>query len=149
MKPPTQIEISDTTYDERASVTEPRYLRGPDPTICKPRQCSGCGKPIHCGDTMIIPHTNEYVHNHRNRAWHPKRPDGTRCGPVGRLATYHCSQACYWRKLRARRREERARDIICRSCGGIFRSMRRDAHYCSGACRQDAYRMRKEGNSYR
>ena len=65
-------------------------------------------------------------------------------GPTGSHRVYHCSTACYWRQLRARRREERTRTVICEACGGKFQTPRRDARYCCAACRQDAYRRRKE-----
>jgi len=71
-------------------------------------------------------------------SWHPG------CGPTGRRLIYYCSTACYRRRLRARRREERTREVICDGCGGVFQSTRRDARYCSGGCRQDAYRRRLE-----
>jgi hypothetical protein len=77
--------------------------------------------------------SKRYVARHANCA-----------GPTGWHRVYHCSTACYLRQLRARHRKERMRDVICGSCGGKFQTLRRDARYCSGACRQDAYRRRKE-----
>jgi hypothetical protein len=35
--------------------------------------------------------------------------------------------------------------IACSVCGEKFTASRGDARYCSNACRQDAYRKRKEG----
>jgi hypothetical protein len=43
------------------------------------------------------------------------------------------------------RQSVRVRNMICPSCGGVFRPTRGDARYCSGACRQDAHRLRKAG----
>lgn len=42
----------------------------------------------------------------------------------------------------ATRRVERA-DLVCEACGEWFEAARRDAIYCSSACRQRAYRERK------
>ncbi len=71
------------------------------------------------------------------RLWHPG------CGPTGRHFSYHCSKACYWRQLRARRRTERDK-VACAACGEMFVPKRADARYCSHACRQSAYRKRHE-----
>jgi ribosomal protein S27AE len=35
-----------------------------------------------------------------------------------------------------------ARQGVCPSCGTVFQAARSDAVYCSGACRQAAYRRR-------
>jgi hypothetical protein len=51
-----------------------------------------------------------------------------------------CSNRCYQRELRARRRE-RARGW-CASCGKSFKPKRKDGRYCSPACKQRAYRSR-------
>ncbi len=95
-----------------------------------------CGKPLVCGELVIVP-------------WRTDRPNVGTCHPgcapkTGWRRIYHCSTACYWRQYRARRKEERTRKVICKSCGGAFLTTRRDARYCSGACRQDGYRLRKE-----
>jgi hypothetical protein len=103
---------------------------------CEPQHhCRGCGKPVLCGEDIVVPWRSgrRYVVRHAD------------CdGPTGWRRVYHCSTACYWRQLRARRREERSRSVICESCGGTFQAPRRGARYCSGSCRQDAYRRRRE-----
>jgi hypothetical protein len=86
-----------------------------------------------CGDEYRVPY---HDNSPRYKAWHLD------CGGTGFYRVYYCTQACYRRQLRARHRAERERTVICRSCGGAFGSTRRDARYCSGACRQDAYRQR-------
>ena len=50
-----------------------------------------------------------------------------------------CCNACYRTALRKQRRIKRRE---CANCGCDFRSPRVDARFCSGACRQDAYRKR-------
>ena len=103
---------------------------------CEPQHhCRGCGKPVLCGEDIVVPWRSgrRYVVRHADRD-----------GPTGWRRVYHCSTACYWRQLRARRREERSRSVICESCGGTFQAPRRGARYCSGSCRQDAYRRRRE-----
>jgi hypothetical protein len=119
--------------ENHADVTPMRSRTSIHPD-CNPHQhCCRCGKLILCGEDIIIPWRGG-----RRVFWHPG------CGPTGWPRIYHCSTACYWRQLRARRREERTREVICESCGGKFQTLRHDARYCSSACRQDAYRQRKE-----
>lgn len=55
-----------------------------------------------------------------------------------------CSDRCYNRKLRARRRAM-AR-ATCLRCSSSFTPKRKDACYCSGACKQAAYRERSDGH---
>lgn len=33
--------------------------------------------------------------------------------------------------------------IVCESCGTVFQAVRKDARFCSNACRQAAYRRRR------
>lgn len=57
-----------------------------------------------------------------------------------------CSERCRW-TLYNRERDRRAavaREKICESCGEKFSTTRSDAKTCSPACRQRAYRDRKE-----
>jgi hypothetical protein len=103
---------------------------------CKPRHhCHVCGKPIVCGDNVVVPY---HASSPRYRARHAECS-----GDTGWHRVYHCSTACYWRQLRARRRKERMRTIACKACGGTFQTLHRDARFCSKACRQYAYRRRK------
>jgi DNA-directed RNA polymerase subunit RPC12/RpoP len=51
-----------------------------------------------------------------------------------------CSNRCAQRE---RRRRNRSRSmIVCTGCGKAFLPKRRDAKFCSNACRQRAYRLR-------
>jgi hypothetical protein len=66
------------------------------------------------------------------------------------MAAHLSLAACYWRQLRARRREERMlRKVTCEGCGGTFQPSRSDALYCSPACRQAAYREHKRAERER
>jgi hypothetical protein len=65
------------------------------------------------------------------------------CADCGDRSTLNGSlglcQRCYARELRRRkRRKTRA----CSSCGTEFVTTRRDARFCSDACRQRAFRQR-------
>jgi hypothetical protein len=102
---------------------------------CRPNaQCIVCRQPIRCGDAIVTP-------------WRRRPGSGDRhrdCpGKTGWFRIYHCSTACYWRQLRAQRRQERMRTVVCQSCGGEFQALRREARTCSPACRQETYRQRE------
>jgi hypothetical protein len=56
-------------------------------------------------------------------------------------ATKVCSSRCYQRNLRARHRAQAFE--TCLACGSNFAPKRKDARYCSGACKQSAFRKRK------
>lgn len=58
-----------------------------------------------------------------------------------------CDDRCRHEAQLARQRERRAaeRRTDCAECGETFTPARSDAKYCSGACRQRAYRKRKAG----
>jgi hypothetical protein len=51
-----------------------------------------------------------------------------------------CSSRCYQRNLRARHRAEALNS--CLTCGSNFAPKWKDALYCSGACKQSAFRRR-------
>jgi len=80
--------------------------------------------------------------------WH--LPFHTKCGRYRRciecdaetldFARDRCL-ACYQR-LRRREKQKTRPMILCTSCNGHFRPKRSDARYCSGRCRQQAYRGR-------
>jgi hypothetical protein len=58
-----------------------------------------------------------------------------------------CCERCKRRYFTKRAKEQRARarqDLRCEVCGEPFEAARSDAKYCSNACRQRAYRERKE-----
>jgi hypothetical protein len=52
----------------------------------------------------------------------------------------YCCEAC---GKRARRKVRRLKTHLCSVCKIEFRSARRDARFCSNACRQSRYRLRK------
>ena len=52
-----------------------------------------------------------------------------------------CSKRCYQRALRKRHRRENWR--CCKVCKDRFEPTRKDARFCSNACRQFAYRARR------
>jgi hypothetical protein len=52
---------------------------------------------------------------------------------------HHCDDACYRVALR---RDRRIKQPICVVCGVSFQTARKDAQFCSSACRQKAYRTR-------
>ncbi len=54
-----------------------------------------------------------------------------------------CSRRCSEQAARERKRAKRE-PRACEVCGDSFTPNRADARYCSSACRQDAYRKRKE-----
>ena len=81
-----------------------------------PVPCEGCGRPVH--DRMTF---------------QPRRLSCfccERCTPAARAA-----------RARERRRLARS-DRSCEWCGETFEPKRADAKFCSGACRQAAYRHR-------
>jgi hypothetical protein len=58
----------------------------------------------------------------------------------GHPTRHTCNNACLRRALRKKRR---VKDLTCTVCKEEFASARKDAKYCSGACRQWAYRLRE------
>jgi hypothetical protein len=56
---------------------------------------------------------------------------------LGRQVRTTCNNACFRRALRQRRRPK---SLFCKVCTLEFTSTRKDARYCSSACRQSAYR---------
>lgn len=85
------------------------------------------------------------------RKWYPGVIEGqpySRCEGCGRLL----GRACYWpsrscsrecmRDARNERRRKPGETRTCARCSTEFVPPRADARYCSGACRQAAYRNR-------
>jgi hypothetical protein len=83
----------------------------------------------------------------------PRKCEG--CGALisnpskGVFAYQVCSRRCYLRAYRKRRRKHggstiawKAQTPRCRNCQRAFEPARKDARYCSNACRQRAYRQR-------
>jgi hypothetical protein len=88
------------------------------------KPCEGCGRPVH----------NPY-------------------DLVGRLHSF-CSEICQRKVLaakaeaaaREKRAEVRGPSRSCKGCGNTFTPTRNDAQFCSGSCRQRAYRRRVTDN---
>jgi hypothetical protein len=90
--------------------------------------------------------------------WHPSwlqyRREPVECpGGCGALVSWWgwervaaCSRRCTDRVQLASRRV-RHDERECEQCGETFTATRRDARYCSGACRQRAYRARRSSAS--
>jgi hypothetical protein len=53
----------------------------------------------------------------------------------------YCSDRC---RRRAARQTQRQKHRTCETCGMTFQSPRRDARYCSSACRQWSFRRRRD-----
>ena len=64
----------------------------------------------------------------------------SRAGLGGRPTCHTCCNACLRRAVRKKRR---IKDLTCTVCKEEFATARKDAKYCSGACRQWAYRLRE------
>lgn len=60
-----------------------------------------------------------------------------------------CSERCQWTYYNTARNERAAcaREKVCEACGQSFTATRRDAKTCSAACKQKAYRQRKNGGA--
>jgi len=67
--------------------------------------------------------------------------------PTRPMRHVFCSPDCERRYYQDRQQEKRRAtldlDKVCEGCDEPFRASRSDARYCSGACRQRAYRARK------
>lgn len=61
------------------------------------------------------------------------------------IVTDNCSQRCQNDAYLKRRKQRKAleKEKICSICGKQFTAKKRDAMYCSDACKQKAYRQRK------
>jgi hypothetical protein len=82
--------------------------------------CEGCGRVVH-----------NLCRDHRARAFCCRR----------------CEAKVRSAEARDRRREARP-PRPCEVCGETFEPTRTDAHYCSPACRQRAYRARVTANDF-
>jgi hypothetical protein len=63
-------------------------------------------------------------------------PDGVTCTK----RWIYCSDRC---RRRMARKTHRQKLRLCKTCGNSFQSPRKDARYCSSACRQWSYRRRR------
>lgn len=80
-----------------------------------PQPCEHCKRPV------------LYQQSYRRR-WHAFCCD--------------CCQWLYYDRLARERRAQKRQGMTCTECGTEFVPKRADAKYCSGACRQKAYRRR-------
>lgn len=85
--------------------------------------CPGCQRPV-----------TRYISSTPSDPWAPEKP----C---------YCSTRCIERVQSRRRSVARAARRVreCVVCETEFTPKRSDGRYCTNACRQDAYRMRKRG----
>lgn len=67
---------------------------------------------------------------------------GRRLGRTNYWPATSCSPECR-RELRNARRRVNRSETTCEVCGDTFTPPRADARYCSGRCRQKAYRQRR------
>ena len=110
-----------------------------------PRYCRGCvaewhpswlksaKEPIPCAGGCGVLVTD----------WYEDRFLGRGRGFARAVST--CSKHCGEQGYNARRRK--SAPTSCAGCGETFTPARSDARYCSGACRQRAYRQRNGGSS--
>jgi hypothetical protein len=89
--------------------------------------------------------------------WHPER-SCDQCGrpvffDVSRRIPLHavcgdiCRSAVKLAQARARRARRFRPQATCSICGKLFRPIRTDARFCSGTCRQRAYRQRQHAEA--
>lgn len=103
----------------------PPYMKGEgryyNPRIdrCEQRSCDTCERPV---------------------VWKSSRRDYYR-------RHVFCSERCQWSYYNTARNERaaHAREKVCEVCNETFTAARRDAKTCSSACKQKAYRRRKDG----
>jgi len=82
-----------------------------------PVPCGGCGRPVIDRDT----------------GWTMRERRHVVCG----------ADACRRATRAATARALRRQPCVCDGCGSTFKPARGDAHYCSPACKQRAYRQRQ------
>jgi hypothetical protein len=82
----------------------------------KPSPCEGCGRTVHT-------------------EWSRRLCRRTFCCEVCEVKA-RCGEA------RDKRRQARGATRVCEQCGETFELTRSDARYCSGPCKQVAYRLR-------
>jgi hypothetical protein len=66
----------------------------------------------------------------------------------GRSDRFWCSHDCEWSEAAAiakQRRHLQRATVECETCSRQFVQVRTDSRFCSGACRQKAYRRRQQG----
>jgi hypothetical protein len=103
---------------------------------CRSVHCVRCGRAIRCG--------HHCMGSNRARRW--LCGQGDCASGLGRKMTFWCSSACYGRARRARIRvEPRPRRCAAPGCLKRFTPQRSIGRFCSGACRQRAFRQRTEG----
>jgi hypothetical protein len=105
---------------------------------CTPAHCTRCGAVIECGFQCIDVNSG-YGRIKRKLICGQGSGLHACTSGMGRVLTYYCSRACGRRHRRAR---NRVKEVVCSVCDHLFPTTRRDARYCSNACRQEAYRER-------
>jgi hypothetical protein len=135
------------------------YARQRRPSdICGPIQhghCDGCGQKLSAAAVMVtekwggaVPVCEPCAASWGEDSAGPRRQiECPGCGLMLSISTARvwqhikaCSSICY---QRGRRKSQRFKQVICETCKTEFQSTRKDAQFCSGACRQWAYRLRR------
>lgn len=112
-----QLDVDWTSVCEGCRWDWPHW-RGPFP-------CRGCERPV-----FVYPQRVRYKWSPEGK-WEPSASCSRRC-----------TQDAAYRRQKLRRATERE-PIECATCHERMDPLRRDARYCSNACRQRAYRARR------
>lgn len=149
-----------------ASPSRPERIRLLTDAQADASQCGICGFPLPSG-TAIVKVTvclgrSMFGGNLRRLApccsacaplW-AKRRNGRPCVSCGRTVieqyestTAYCSLRCQqaWRRATRIAAKPQRLPVVCAQCSKPFEPKRKDAVVCSAACRQRAYRHRREG----
>jgi hypothetical protein len=126
-------------------------------------QCRNCKQMVPLGEPVWITYRKTWEPRkttcakceakHIDRDFHPPRPCEC-CGrPVYRVASLKwprkhnfCGDGCasrWWTRWQAERRRAMRQPVTCEGCDKQFTPVRKDAHFCSSACRQRSYRQRQ------
>ena len=103
-----------------------RWNTGLYPENLRSLRCEGCGREIRCELRLFWMISRQSSHNWQKTAF--------------------CGDACRRFVVNGERRHARAaaRGVMdCAQCTKAFEPARADVRYCSSACRQKAYRLRK------
>ena len=151
---------SELFADEETIAARRRIHRSGDGEICY-----RCGKPYGLGQAVVygstwhpscrgrrkITYCLPCAPTHRERWDYPcqvcERPVHFVCARRRRRHVF-CSAFCERQHYAKQQRDKRiaARQKHCATCGNGFEATRSDGEYCSGRCRQRAYRQRVTDN---
>jgi hypothetical protein len=109
----------------------------------EPRPCQGCGRIVMNHISVRPGYRRSRISEAYRWEYEPGRYD-REAGKIIDTSRVFCSDRCRrstFAQERAQARAERE-PIDCRACGERLDARRRDARFCSPACRQRAYRLR-------